>query len=107
VLWYGLVLLAFGIAPSFPPSVAVGTGLLLAACILLILPRWTVDPRWQRRHEFAVIFGPMLGSMMAGFIGFLGAAPVDLYFKVVVDLLAVAVMIALGFKVRRRSASCL
>ena len=48
VLLYGLVLLAFGIAPSFPPSVAVSTGLLLAAGVLLFLPRWTADPRWQR-----------------------------------------------------------
>jgi hypothetical protein len=84
VFWYGRVLLAFGIAPSFPPSVAVGTGLLLAAGIWLFLPRWAVDSQWQRNHELAVIFGTMLGSMIAGFIGFLGAAPVDLYFKIVV-----------------------
>ena len=104
-LWYGLVLLAFGIAPSFPPLVAVGAGLLLAAGILLLLPRWTADPRWHRSHEFAVIFGTMLGSMMAGFIGFLGAARMDLCFKILANILAVALMIALGFKVRRQSAA--
>jgi hypothetical protein len=100
VLWYGLVLLGFGIAPSFPPAVAIGAGLLLAAVILCMLPRWAADPRWRRGHEFGVIFGTMLGSMMAGFIGFIGSAPVDLYFKVLVNLLAVVLMIALGRKSR-------
>src|SRR5262249_28985186 len=104
VLWYGLVLLAFGIAPSFPPWLAVGAGLLLATAILALLPRWAVDPRWRRDHEFAVIFGTMMGSMAAGFVGFLGAVRVDLYFKIVVDLLALALMIALGYRVREQSA---
>jgi hypothetical protein len=36
--------------------------------------------------------------MTAGFIGFIGAAPADLYFKILVNLLAVALMIALGFR---------
>jgi hypothetical protein len=105
VLIYGLVLLAFGVAPSFPPSVAISTGLLLAAGVLLFLPRWTADPRWRSSHQFAVIVGTMLGSMMAGFIGFIGAARADLYFKIIVDALAVTFMIALGFKVGRQSAS--
>jgi hypothetical protein len=100
VLWYGLVLLAFGIAPAFPPAAAVGAGLLLAALILCLLPRWAADPRWGRGHEFGVIFGTMLGSMLAGFVGLIGAAPADLYFKALVDLLAVALMIALGLRTR-------
>lgn len=103
-LWYGLVLLAFGIAPSFPPSVAVVAGLLVAAGILFLLPRWTVDPHWLQSHAFAVIFGAMLGSMMVSFIGFIGAARADLYFKIVVNILAVVLMGALGFKVRTQSA---
>ena len=65
---------------------------------LILLPGWAADPRWHRGHEFAVIFGTMLGSMLAGFIGFIGAAPVDLYFKIVVNLVAVALLIALGVK---------
>jgi hypothetical protein len=42
----------------------------------------------------------MLGSMMAGFIGFIGSAPADLYFKILVNLLAVALLIALGLRAR-------
>jgi hypothetical protein len=40
---------------------------------------------------------------MAGFIGFLGAARADLYFKILVDLLAVALMLALRPKIMRSS----
>src|SRR5262249_55698996 len=36
VLWYGLVLLAFGIAPDVPPAAAVAAGALLAFSIVLI-----------------------------------------------------------------------
>jgi hypothetical protein len=96
VLWYGLVLLGFGIAPSFPPAVAIGAGILLATMIVCLLPRWAADPLWRRGHEFGVIFGTMLGSMMAGFIGFIGSAPVDLYFKVLANVVAVVLMITLG-----------
>jgi len=100
VLWYGLVLLGFGIAPWFSPAVAVVTGLLLAAAVPFCLSRWSAGPRWSRGHEFGLIFGTMLGSMMIGFIGFIGAAPVDLLFKILVDFLAVALLIALGLKGR-------
>ncbi|MGC8640203.1 MAG: hypothetical protein ACP5XB_10050 [Isosphaeraceae bacterium] len=98
VLWYGLVLLGFGIAPWFPPIVAVVAGFSLAAAIVLVLPRWAADPGWQFGHEFAVLFGTMLGSMLVGFVGFLGAWPPDVYFKVVVDLIAVVLMIDLGIR---------
>src|SRR6516225_9090870 len=89
-----------GTAPWFPPAVAVAAGLLLAAVVLFSLPRWSADPRWRRGHEFGLIFGTMLGSMMVGFIGFIGAAPLDLFFKIVVNLLAVALLIALGLRRR-------
>jgi hypothetical protein len=99
VFWYGLVLLAFGIAPSFPPAVAVGAGLLLAGAALVLLPRWTAGSGWRPTHTFAVIFGTMVGSMLVGFIGFIGAAPLDLYFKIVVNILAIVLMIMLGVRV--------
>ncbi len=99
-LWYALVLLAFGIAPQFPPAVAVGAGMLLPAAILLWLPRWTAHPDWGDAHQFATVFGAILGSMLASFIGFIGSLPLDLYFKTGVDVLALVGLIALGARVR-------
>jgi hypothetical protein len=98
VLWYGLVLLGFGIAPWCPPALAVGGGIVLATLIVFLLPRWAADSEWHVTHEFSVIFGTMLGSMLVGFIGFIGAWPPDLYFKIFVDLVAVYFMIVLGRK---------
>ena len=100
VLWYGLVLLAFGVAPAFPPAVAVGSGLLLAAAPVALLPRWAAHPGWRRGHTWAVICGTMLGAMTVSFLGFIGALRMDLYFKLAVDVAAAAGLIALGRRVR-------
>lgn len=102
VLWYGLVLLAVGIAPAFPSGLAVGVGLLLVAAILFLIPRWTVDRSWNRNHAFAVIFGATLGSMIVGFIGFIGATAIDLYFKIIVDVLACVFMIVIGYNIEKQ-----
>ena len=96
---YGLVLLGFGISPTFPPWLALSIGLIVALAILILLPRWCADQRWKRMHTFAVIFGMMLGMMGAMFLGFVDAAPRDLYFKIVADALAVVLMIMLAFKI--------
>jgi hypothetical protein len=100
-LWYALVLLAFGIAPQFPPAIAVGSGILLSAGILLVLPRWTAHPDWGDARQFATIFGAILGSMLLSFVGFIGSLPLDLYFKIGVDGLALGLLIALGARLGR------
>ncbi|MGE5393916.1 MAG: hypothetical protein ACM3P1_04175 [Candidatus Saccharibacteria bacterium] len=101
VLLYGIVLLAFGILPTFPPVLAIAIGLLLASLALYLIPRWTVNKYWNSWHTFSLIFGIMLGSMMAGFIGFIGSAPIDLYFKILVNILAIILMIRLGRNVKQ------
>jgi hypothetical protein len=103
VLWYGLVLLGFGIAPQFPPLVAVAGGLILVAIILWLLPSWTRSGAWQDRQAFAIVAGTMTGAMAVSFVGFVDAAPRDLYFKIIVDVLAVIFLVALGRRVRRRA----
>jgi hypothetical protein len=102
VLWYGLVVLAFGLAPRFPPAVAVGAGVVLAATILLLLPGWAAHPDWSELHRFSTIFGTILGSMLVSFVGFIGSWPPDLYFKIAVDLLGLLLLVALGARIRQR-----
>jgi hypothetical protein len=101
VLLYGLVLLGFGIDPGFPPLLAIGSGLLLVCAALYFIPKWTADPRWRRSHLFALIFGTLLGSMLISFVGFTGTAGPDLYFKVITNVLAVALLVALGSKISK------
>lgn len=103
VLWYALVLLGFGAAPSFPPAVAIVGGLLLVTGMVLVLPRWAASSQWTDRHLFGVVFGAIAGSMLVGFVGFIGAAPMDLYFKIAANLIATALLIALGRRVGRRT----
>jgi hypothetical protein len=106
VLWFGLAVLAFGIAPSVPPYLPVGAGLVVAAAVLFFLPRWAGDAAFQNGHRFALVFGTTFGSMVAGFIRFLGGPSKDLYFKIVVNVIAVILLMVLGWIVHRRG-NCL
>ena len=101
-LLYAVVLFAFGILPTFPPAFAVGLGIVLAGEAITLLPRMTISPDWKPAHQFSLIFGIVTGSMLAGFVGFIGAAPMDLYFKIVVNIVAVALLIRLGVRVKKR-----
>lgn len=99
--WYTLVLLAFGVAPTFPPPIATGSGILLAATIVLILPHWTAHSLWDNTHQYCVIAGAIIGSMMLSFVGFIGALPMDLYFKIGLDLVATVLLIVFGLRLRQ------
>jgi hypothetical protein len=101
-LWYALVLLAFGIAPQFPPAITVAGGLALTATVLFLLPRWAAHPRWDDGYRFATIFGTILGSMLLSFVAFIGRLSMDLYFKLIADAIALLLLIALGLRIRRR-----
>jgi hypothetical protein len=103
VLWYGLVVLAFGLKPDFPPAVAVTAGLATTALVLWLQPRWTASPLWRTAHDYALVAGATAGSMAVGFVGFIGATPQDLYFKVITNLVAVALLAWLGLARLRRT----
>ena len=105
-LLYGLVLLAFGIDPVFPPIVAMAGGLLLGVIPLFLIPRWISDARWNRVHAYTLIFGVMTGSMLVSFIAFWGAAlSLDLYFKILVDLVAIILLTRMEFRMRTNNLS--
>lgn len=96
VLWFGLVVLAFGIAPQVPASAAVAAALFVLLLLLICVPRWAADPRWDRGHDYALLAGGLSGSMSASFVGFIGSAPMDLWFKIVVDIAALIWLAWLG-----------
>lgn len=98
ILLFGLVLLGFGIAPQFPPAAAIVGGTLLAIAGPLTIPRWKSHRRWQPLHIFALVLGILLGSMAISFIGFIGSAGPDLYFKIILDGIAVILLAIWAFK---------
>jgi hypothetical protein len=103
IAWFGLLLVAFGIAPDLPPAAAIVPALALLTALVTTFPRWAAHAGWRDTHIHAAVFGGMLGSMAAFFVAFLGGAdPMDLYFKIAVDVAATAAMIALASKVRAR-----
>jgi hypothetical protein len=97
-LLFGLVLLGFGIDPAFPPLIAILGGLFLLWAAIFFVPKWAADTRWGRNHSFALLFGTILGSMLISFVGFIGTAGPDLYFKLITNIIAVVLMIILYFR---------
>ena len=105
-LWYCLVLLAFGIRPAFPPMIAVTAGLALAAFVIYLLPRLAAHPAWGETQRMAIVFGTIFGAMVVSFAGFIyGAAPLDLYGKIMLDLVATVLLVWLAIRLRRERVS--
>lgn len=100
-LWYGLLVLAFGIAPSLSPAIPMAAGLLIAAAMLYMLPRWIMSTGWTPRHAFWLTAGTIFGLMAVSFVGFQGPPNADLYFKIVTNVLAAIGLCWLGWRLRR------
>lgn len=100
---YGLVILAFGLHPDFPPLWAVLGALVLAAIAFGTVPRWSASAAWRDRERYALICGVLLGSMLVSFVGFIGAAPADLWFKVAVDVVACVLLMRWSGKLRKKT----
>jgi small-conductance mechanosensitive channel len=103
VMWFALVVLAFGIAPQLSPAGVVAAALVIILLLLIFVPRWATDAGWRRGHDYAMLVGGLCGSMAVSFVAFQGAAPTDLWFKIVVDLGALIWLIWLGRQVLRRN----
>ncbi len=97
---FGMVLLAFGICPPFPPLLAVGIGVTLVVLIVAIVPRFYAHQAWGVWHEVGLLYGAILTNMMVFFVGFLDATPLDFYGKLIMDSIAVVLMIWLAMSLR-------
>ena len=102
ILLYGVVLLGFGIDPSFPEWVAIAAPILVLVFLpLIFLPKFVNHPEWQIKHRFALSCGTIIGSMAAGQLGFWGTGGPDLYFKVITNLIAVVLLALLGRRLHK------
>lgn len=97
---FGLVLLAFGQFPDFPPAIAIIAGFLLAISAIYFVPRWANSDNWNSLKTYSLIFGTTAGAWAVGFVGFLGSEPSDLYFKIITNIIALVLMILLIRKVK-------
>jgi hypothetical protein len=70
----------------------------IAGLLLALVPRWAAHARWRTSHLYAILTGAIVGSMAVGSVGFIGSTALDFYGKVVLDLIATMLLIALGMR---------
>jgi len=98
--------LAFGLSPTFPLWIAMLAGIATAGIALYLLPRYAAHPAWSDSHRMGLALGAILGSMAIGFVGFIyGTAPLDLWGKIISNVIATALILWLAFTVRSRRLS--
>jgi hypothetical protein len=102
-LWYGLVVLAFGARPQFPPLLAVLAAVVMVVIALLLYPRWSSAAGWNDRYRYTTAATAVIANMAVGFVGFIGASALDFYGKLVLDVMAVVWLVWLGCVVFRSS----
>ena len=104
--WYILMVLVF-VPLSHPPAmwIPVTATIGWSAVTIFLLRRWAVAANWGEMHEWALSFGVLLVIMTAGFLGSSVWPKMDIIFKLVLNILAVAGMLALARRIQQRSAA--
>jgi len=100
---FGVLAMAFGIRPDVAPAIPVAAGLILALVALAVVPGWMAHAKWDKWHDVGLTYGVFLGNCGIMFVGFIGAAPIDLWGKVVLDAIALMMLLWLLVKVARRA----
>ena len=104
--WYILMVLVFVPRPHpLALWIPVTATIAWAAMTILLLRRWAGAVGWGEMHEWALSFGVLLVCMTAGFLGSSLWPKMDVIFKLVLNLLAVAGMVALALRIRQRAAA--
>jgi len=99
--WYILMVLLF--APLRPALwIPIAAALVWAVITILLLRYWAAASGWGELHEWALSFGVLLVSMTAGFLGSNVWPMTDLIFKLVLNVLAVAGMLMLARRIKKR-----
>ena len=103
LVWLVLTLTAFDVAPSLNPVIPILLAAAWAGGAVLLVRRWARRSDWQDSHRVALVSGAMVASMLIGFpvAGVLGG-PVAVIGKLVLNLIALALLAALAVQTRRR-----
>lgn len=100
--WYLLLKAVF--SPSLRPSFSfwwdIAAGIVWVCLIFLLFQRWTSAADWDDLHGWAACFAAMVVCIMAGFLGSSTWLRRDVYFKTVVDVLAIVWMVSLLGRLR-------
>jgi hypothetical protein len=102
LLWFVLLILSVGIAPSLPAAATVASGLVLAALAFSLVWRWSASLAWGDSHRLALVSGALFASMLVGFLASGVRESVDLIGKLVLNVLAIIGLSLLAFRIRHR-----
>jgi hypothetical protein len=92
--WYLLMLLVFVPRPGLPPLwVPVLATLVAASFSLLLAVQWSSSARWGDSHSGAVALGLAVVCVGGGYLGVSTWSTVDVAFKLLVDLLVLALLL--------------
>jgi len=100
-------LMGFVFRPTEPRvgfGVVLGCGIVWSALVYLLIGRWAHAARWTDVHRWALSFGATLLCMAGGFSGSSTWKPIDLYGKIVLNVLAVIAFFWLLSRMRRNAA---
>jgi hypothetical protein len=99
--WYLLMSVLF-IPQAVPAGLPLLGGLAWAALAICTIRRWSSASGWRDMHRWALSFGALLSSMAAGFLGSANWPRVDVMGKLVLNIIALAGMVALARSIRER-----
>lgn len=100
--WFFLIRLAYGAMPALPIHIPLAIGIAWPSIALVVIVRWSSARNWDDGRRFALVFGAVVASMLAGF-GIGKWLPIDLIGKVILNVIAATSMIYLA---RRLPPSC-
>ena len=103
--WYLLMVVIFAPRMDRPLALTIGLAVAWAALAYVVVRRMARGPAWSDRHRWALCFGALVVSMLAGFLGASLWSRVDLVGKIVLNLAAAAAMIDLARRIGRRARS--
>lgn len=98
--WFWLMKFVFGGATSWPFWAPLVIGTAWAALAWWIVRIWTSARGWDDMRRWAVASGAIVASMACGFFGSNSWPRMDLIFKIVVNVLAVAGLAFLALRLR-------
>ena len=103
VPWYILIVLVFIPPIAVPFWIPMAAGVVWAIAAFRVLRDWVFGPGWGPMHGWALAFAALLVNMGCGFLGSEYWLPIDVYAKIVMNVIAVLCMLALARRIGRRS----
>ena len=87
--------------PSLPLWIPVASGLAWAAMAFFLVKRWATSRNWEDRHRRALVSSVIVVGMAASFLGSSTWSRADLSAKIVCNVVAVVLLLALRGRIFR------